>query len=1086
MANGLASIIGGLAQGITDFGKSAADMFGGAATNNALTVGLDALLNKKSLGQASADARQRQNDYRKWLYDAKTDKDAAAKGLGTALNGAQAVMDFVPGIGQSAPVNALQGAIGGLADEFKFNGENYDLGRAAGRAAIGAGANVAAGGLGKALANSGSKVLSNGVLRGAAAGGLSGAISQGGNAAIEGGNADQILQSAAQGAKFGALMGAGTGGVQTLAGALKNARAKNSAPALDGKVEIMAELAPEQVYYHGSPEADITEFDIKRAGKNTGSGEKAIFFTDSPSVADEYSYERKPTDSMFVNEKGKKGKVYRANLKMDNTLDLDNLTDDQIRELWNYATPLGKLNGQEDFIQKMTDWRDKYHNAQLTKGYLDLAALQNSPYDSFSARMYPNTDNTAKEYGVFNKDQISLLPEEPQVMAELAPEQNAVAGAMLSPEQKEFFKDSVIRDENGNLMPLYHGSNSKFTVFDKSKGGQSNKTAKVGHWFTPNKEAAEKWAKQAWWGDKDPTVYETYLNIKKPMVYEAVDNSAQIKKLQAQLEQAWDNISSTYRGSKEYYDAYKEYNNIARQIDDLSFTDPYEQFRSDIYAMEGKTPSQANVGGVGMVMNDEDAAVQKYIDMLKGEGYDGIIIKGTGYDQNVMGGPNDQYVVFDSNQIKDVNNLTPTDNADIMAERAAPGQLGLFDQTATKAPETGYSQLGLFDQPTQPVTPKTIDVADVNPYAPVNGKITDAMRERAAEIENMAMTRKIPENELFNRVDPETLPTGRAQVAEYLDEAYKQGVDPGKMLKEKVAEVYQEKLGEAPDRDKLEKFVFGDVTPEERAKKIYDYFGTDLIPSENALGEMAKAKIKEKIVSDELSPITVGNRTVRGGYTGSLDTMLSERLGIAPGYTYKKTGEFDTRDAHGRFESWKRSKALNNIMVEPTLNNEDAISTMAHERLHSFQEEANTPDTEKRFSPEVRDAYEELTKDLRAAKAYKSGEEIKKLYYGNVPYWRKHIEQEARMLQQYLNENGYTDSPRAQKKHYYKDDNGDWKVKETEFDNERINPAFDKFINKLRDLSKRGIALPAILAALGGGAYMANQEEDENNNGQQI
>jgi hypothetical protein len=247
----------------------------------------------------------------------------------------------------------------------------------------------------------------------------------------------------------------------------------------------------------------------------------------------------------------------------------------------------------------------------------------------------------------------------------LANDDATVNSPKLTPEQEAYFKDSVIRDENGNLMPLYHGSNSNFTVFDSSKGGQSNKSAKVGHWFTPSKEGAEKWAGQAWWGDNNPTVYETYLNIKKPMVYEAIDNSAQIKKLETQLKQVEDRLNSTYRGSQEYYDAYKEYNNIADEIDNLSYTDPYEQFRSHIYAMEGKTPSQANVGGVGMAMNDEDAAVQKYVDMLKSEGYDGIIIKGTGYDQNVMGGPNDQYVVFDSNQIKSTRNRRPTLNADI-------------------------------------------------------------------------------------------------------------------------------------------------------------------------------------------------------------------------------------------------------------------------------------------------------------------------------------------------------------------------------------------------------------------------------------
>jgi hypothetical protein len=641
-----------------------------------------------------------------------------------------------------------------------------------------------------------------------------------------------------------------------------------------------------------------------------------------------------------------------------------------------------------------------------------------------------------------------------------APEQNAVAGAMLSPEQKEFFKDSVIRDENGNLMPLYHGSNSKFTVFDKSKGGQSNKTAKVGHWFTPNKEAAEKWAKQAWWGDKDPTVYETYLNIKKPMVYEAVDNSAQIKKLQAQLEQAWDNISSTYRGSKEYYDAYKEYNNIARQIDDLSFTDPYEQFRSDIYAMEGKTPSQANVGGVGMVMNDEDAAVQKYIDMLKGEGYDGIIIKGTGYDQNVMGGPNDQYVVFDSNQIKDVNNLTPTDNADIMAERAAPGQLGLFDQTTTKAPETGYSQLGLFDQPTQPVTPKTIDVADVNPYAPVNGEVTQTMRDRAAEI-MMNYKNGLPENELYNRINPETMPTsGIDVIARQAD-----GLKP-KARKEYITRaLFGNKNIEDATMDELFDVYYAD-NPQRRAsmeakiQQVRDanYYGPEL---KNTIIENTRKNFVKNVKTaiNKASEAT----SSRNGFTGAADAVLSERLGIAPGNTNKRQLRHDSdKTTYGRYRPDAKEISITEKFPTP----ENAISTMAHERLHSFQHEADALGG--RYAEDVKNAYKDLQKDLLPLLHGRS--RIRKDHARNIDYYESRIEQESRMLQDYLDQKGYTDSKRIGRGEY----------------GEEINPAFDKFFDKLRELSKKGVALPAILATLGLGGYATQNQEEDKDNGQQI
>ena len=169
----------------------------------------------------------------------------------------------------------------------------------------------------------------------------------------------------------------------------------------------IVEQAP--IYYHGSPETNLTEFDLSKAGKNTMSGEKAIYFTDSAPTAEEFAYERIPTDSIFVNNKGKKGKVYQTNLDIKNTLDLDNLTDAQIAELWDYASPLGQLNGRDSFIKQMKYWRDEAKNPQLIKGNLDLGALAKSDYDSFSATMYPNSGNTAKEYGIFDPTKATIL-----------------------------------------------------------------------------------------------------------------------------------------------------------------------------------------------------------------------------------------------------------------------------------------------------------------------------------------------------------------------------------------------------------------------------------------------------------------------------------------------------------------------------------------------------------------------------------------------------------------------------------------------------------------------------------------------------
>ena len=70
----------------------------------------------------------------------------------------------------------------------------------------------------------------------------------------------------------------------------------------------------------------------------------------------------------------------------------------------------------------------------------------------------------------------------------------------LSPEQIEYFKDSKVRDEQGRLLKVYHGTSyGGFTVFrDES-------------YFTENREYAKNYA-----GTTSPTIYEVYLNINKP------------------------------------------------------------------------------------------------------------------------------------------------------------------------------------------------------------------------------------------------------------------------------------------------------------------------------------------------------------------------------------------------------------------------------------------------------------------------------------------------------------------------------------------------------------------------------------------
>ena len=92
------------------------------------------------------------------------------------------------------------------------------------------------------------------------------------------------------------------------------------------------------------------------------------------------------------------------------------------------------------------------------------------------------------------------------------------AGNTLTEEQAEYFKDSKVRDENGNLKVVYHGTpTGGFTVFDKSKNGKRGTflSSRLGTFFTEDKPYAQSMSRSN--KETNPTVYEMYLNITKPL-----------------------------------------------------------------------------------------------------------------------------------------------------------------------------------------------------------------------------------------------------------------------------------------------------------------------------------------------------------------------------------------------------------------------------------------------------------------------------------------------------------------------------------------------------------------------------------------
>lgn len=188
--------------------------------------------------------------------------------------------------------------------------------------------------------------------------------------------------------------------------------------------------------------------------------------------------------------------------------------------------------------------------------------------------------------------------------------------------------------------------------------------------------------------------------------------------------------------------------------------------------------------------------------------------------------------------------------------------------------------------------------------------------------------------------------------------------------------------------------------------------------------------------------------TGASGRTGRLDAEYSDRLGIGR----SNTPMLDTLNGDSAAgDYWNGAMGTNPTWAE----GESGVSTVAHERLHAMQHAGRY-----NWDERVGKAISDLRNDLKPF--YHDEETIRASHKsGDIEYWKRDTEQEARMLQSYLENEGYT-------KRGVTPEWGD-----------EVKPAFDKFFKKLRELSKKGIALPAITALFGGGAMMAGGQKKE-------
>lgn len=145
----------------------------------------------------------------------------------------------------------------------------------------------------------------------------------------------------------------------------------------------------------------------------------------------------------------------------------------------------------------------------------------------------------------------------------------------LSPEQETFFKDSKIRDENGNLKTVYHGTDAEFDVFNPNNTS-SNKWG-AGNYLAFDENAGKNYGKN---------VKEMYANITSPIS----DKQKTI---------SFDQYDALHRrvnnGEPAYREDYDMYDNDMDLLWDITDNGQWKKYVQDIKDTTGKD---------GVIMDD--------------------------------------------------------------------------------------------------------------------------------------------------------------------------------------------------------------------------------------------------------------------------------------------------------------------------------------------------------------------------------------------------------------------------------------------------------------------------------------------------
>ena len=290
-------------------------------------------------------------------------------------------------------------------------------------------------------------------------------------------------------------------------------------------------------------------------------------------------------------------------------------------------------NGRNEWAEWKTYIQDKENSVwEATLHIATSATGEKFLYDIDPIKMAEQSGNSDTSTA-----NISIPADGVNVKQQFSLKATDSTGRKLSEQQQEFFKDSKVRDAEGRLKTVYHGSSAQFTKFSADFMSTNGSSEGQGFYFTDFKAMAQGYEKNG------GQLLEGYLDIKNPLSDSEVTlSNAEVKRLIKAIDPTGDDLVLNYdsRGGMGY-PSRTWYNRAVN--DTLRMTMETSESDSEILA------ELANgMGNPGAVLK----AAREVL------GYDGYIVEGK-YDDATV------YVAFDSSQFKNVDNLTPTSDPDI-------------------------------------------------------------------------------------------------------------------------------------------------------------------------------------------------------------------------------------------------------------------------------------------------------------------------------------------------------------------------------------------------------------------------------------